>query len=99
MKDDTQPLRVVLDRTLRIPRKCALLTDNKAKTVIMYSTICTMESRVRDVEDEIRGTGVTLVGIDSLTDVSCYMTALFVVVCLWAKSSAICRSILCRSKM
>eukprot|EP01084_Bolivina_argentea_P216675 368046_1 len=68
LQKDTQPLRVVLDRTLRIPRKCALLTDNKAKTVIMYSTMCTMESRVRDLEDEIRGTGVTLMGIGSLTD-------------------------------
>ncbi len=70
LQEDTQPLRVVLDRTLRIPRECALLTDNKAKTVIMYSTLCTLESRVRDFEDEMRETGVTLMGIGSLTDVS-----------------------------
>ncbi len=36
---------------------------------------------MRDLEDEIRGTGVTLMGIGSLTDVSC--TAASFVVYLW----------------
>ncbi len=37
---------------------------------------------MRDLEDEIRGSGVTLMGIGSLTDVSC-ITASFAVYLWW----------------